>query len=691
MERTWAIRFRALVMVVATTTTSTKAAPPRHGGTVVMLPARQGSYQKQHTYVGVNFFDNFNFVDSLTPKDGHVTYVSRHYAQDTGLVEAELGNAFLRVDASTVTGGARRKSVRLSSKAVYNSGLFVLSLDHVPTGCGTWPSFRLEGNGVINIIEGVHSTTELKATLHTTEGCSQSSVRSRVNFSGVWESGSKKAEATDCSFNATGQWKGQGCEQKGPVGSMGKPFNDGGGGTFVTEWSPTSGRIQSWFFRHGTQLPPDLAAGNPDPESWGKPYSFFRLSEDSCPKRHFANMSIMLDIALCGSYGDALFKSMCPSESKKSDSCNEYISKYPQAMQQAYWSIHSLDVYQFKECGNIISCMNSVAENGIFDKHFQASNDTRVLGTMTDADVAPTNSAAATSHTKATKPTAVGSPEIDVAVPSQSERVLATSTSQPSLLAVPAAPAVPAVQAVPGALQDVGAAKAAAWKLWAAGRQSVKVADQQEAETASYVHDVAPEVEKAGSAISGLFHSFQPAGHSGKATSLALVSPAVKSTGAAQQTITGVGIVNAGGASEQSAAIGTPAIHLNARTANSASLYCCSAALALGIIAFWTKIGRLALACIRHDEHGVVSQHESTSYSTSSVGSSFSRSLIWNGSESSVVQVGKYSSSDRHVTRTAGCNSHSTENVSQGPSNSDAQPALLQDLEADDGQVEQWS
>jgi hypothetical protein len=35
--------------------------------------------------------------------------------------------------------------VRLTSKAVFNGGLFILDVEHIPTGCASWPAFWIVG------------------------------------------------------------------------------------------------------------------------------------------------------------------------------------------------------------------------------------------------------------------------------------------------------------------------------------------------------------------------------------------------------------------------------------------------------------------------------------------------------------------------------------------------------------------
>ena len=72
----------------------------------------------------------------------------------------------------------------LQSKSQYDAGLFVIDLEHMPTGCGTWPAFWLVGpswpyGGEIDIIEGVDDTSVVATTLHTNQGCSMYSQVSR--------------------------------------------------------------------------------------------------------------------------------------------------------------------------------------------------------------------------------------------------------------------------------------------------------------------------------------------------------------------------------------------------------------------------------------------------------------------------------------------------------------------------------
>jgi beta-glucanase (GH16 family) len=69
----------------------------------------------------------------------------------------------MRADNSTVVPASARgrDSVRITSQNGYTDAIFVLDLAHMPTGCGTWPSFWTRSQigpwpsgGEIDVIEG---------------------------------------------------------------------------------------------------------------------------------------------------------------------------------------------------------------------------------------------------------------------------------------------------------------------------------------------------------------------------------------------------------------------------------------------------------------------------------------------------------------------------------------------------------
>lgn len=244
--------------------------------------------------------------------------------------------------------GAFRNMVRLVSKKMYNSGLFVISADHIPEGNGTWPSFWLTAyepdgsnwacNGEIDIIEGVNSIDESssrnKSTLHTNdkEGvkCRQVGVPGISNGGDCTSNGGGSVDMK-CGCNKNSICPYQGCGvTSDSTSSFGKGFNNSGGGTYACELTP-EGAITIWFFPVG-QEPKDLISNNPDPRNWTnvKPISF-----NPC-QGQFSGLQIVLNTTLCGDWAGNVYpggKSKCESDIKGADLSN------------AYWSINYIKAF----------------------------------------------------------------------------------------------------------------------------------------------------------------------------------------------------------------------------------------------------------------------------------------------------------------------------------------------------------
>lgn len=90
---------------------------------------------------GPHFFDHFDFFSSSDPTHGFVNYTTRKQAFDLGLVKASDQGVYIGSDFWSVANNSGRASVRLESFKKFNSGLFIINLDHMPQGCGTWPAW----------------------------------------------------------------------------------------------------------------------------------------------------------------------------------------------------------------------------------------------------------------------------------------------------------------------------------------------------------------------------------------------------------------------------------------------------------------------------------------------------------------------------------------------------------------------
>jgi beta-glucanase (GH16 family) len=83
-----------------------------------------------------------DFYTENDPTNGYVNYVSQSEASSANLVKTNSSYFTMSVDSTTASATGRgRNSVRLVSKDSFADGVYVLDVDHIPVGCGTWPAF----------------------------------------------------------------------------------------------------------------------------------------------------------------------------------------------------------------------------------------------------------------------------------------------------------------------------------------------------------------------------------------------------------------------------------------------------------------------------------------------------------------------------------------------------------------------
>ncbi|KAI7199745.1 glycoside hydrolase family 16 protein [Hortaea werneckii] len=302
-------------------------------------------YQLVDDYQPSIFFSKFNFYSSYDPTYGHVKYVTKDVAWQNGYVH-QGDQAIMSVDTTNKwpRGGDGRPATRIISNNAYTHGLFILDLEHMPWGCGTWPAYWLLGpdwatNGEIDIIEGVNTGMSNSISMHTETGCTIAGSGQTATF-----------QTSNCDHNANGN---SGCgslldDSKIP-NNYGEGLNNNGGGVYATEW--TSEYIKHWFFPRGS-IPDNIASGEPDPATWGIPTV---NAQGSCDiDSNFNNMSIIINTDFCGAWAGWVYQSQfpeCPQNMSANslDSCVDFVGNNPSYFEQAYWEINSLQVYQMPE------------------------------------------------------------------------------------------------------------------------------------------------------------------------------------------------------------------------------------------------------------------------------------------------------------------------------------------------------
>ncbi|GMI48331.1 hypothetical protein TrCOL_g8825 [Triparma columacea] len=328
-----------------------------------------------------DFLKHYNFLNGSDSKgsNGYVFYVDRDTAIKDDIIRynpsTQTSPSSLYLGSSATKVGPRH-SIRLEGLTRFQRGLFLLDLNHMPSGCGTWPAFWLVNDdpfawpydGEIDIVEGVNLQDVAKTALHTDKHCDMSRVPIG-RYDGEFDTatgipdkntGVPSTEtnyATNCFVYDSKQWVNQGCVMVSTEkDTLGEGLNERGGAIYALEWDPSSRHIRSWVFPKDRPLPLNLEAALensgegdvlPDPEQWPLPYGYFPIGPGTdCALTHFKHMRLVFNLAFCGSVSGTRFKQDCPALASNFDTCEDYISSNPDAMSQAYWDVSGVYVYE---------------------------------------------------------------------------------------------------------------------------------------------------------------------------------------------------------------------------------------------------------------------------------------------------------------------------------------------------------
>jgi hypothetical protein len=225
------------------------------------------------------------------------------------------------------------KSIRLKSKGTFSSGLFVISINHLPSGHGIWPAWWLTGpnwpqNGEIDIFEGINPETghmtQNQSTLHTRPGCN-AGVSSSIGFA-------------NCNAGPSPNKPYQGCSQQFNDKRTFDSFNASGGGIYACELT-TCGDITIWFFTKN-DIPVELKDNYDntpfDPHNWNATETKYF---SKCTG-YFNDLSMILNIAICGDWANSQYGGLngCKDAIKQNWVNNENPN--------AYWDVNWIKVYK---------------------------------------------------------------------------------------------------------------------------------------------------------------------------------------------------------------------------------------------------------------------------------------------------------------------------------------------------------
>lgn len=222
---------------------------------------------------------------------GFAQYTGVDEAISSGLYKVVDNKVRLSVDSTNKysTSSTGRKSIRAQSYGYFDNGLLVGDFAHVPVaGCGMWPAFWVyqgelsQTYAEIDILENVNLQTANSHSFYTSEQCTINVVSGHL----------AEEKTNNCHWVLNGP-DNQGCSFYADDGTFGQAFNQK---YRVVALQVEAERIRIWHFGKN-EIPADLTAGKPNPDSWTKAPSM-HMTPKSC---NFAKAFREFHIVCCTS------------------------------------------------------------------------------------------------------------------------------------------------------------------------------------------------------------------------------------------------------------------------------------------------------------------------------------------------------------------------------------------------------
>mmetsp|Transcript_52221 Transcript_52221/g.154132 ORF Transcript_52221/g.154132 Transcript_52221/m.154132 type:complete len:370 (+) Transcript_52221:61-1170(+) len=328
---------------------------------------------------GRSFFDGFEFL-TRDENHGAVEYLDRSAARAAGVAQAHPTHAIVGLGASL--GNFKRQSAKIATRQTWKYFLAAVRYTKMPHGCGIWPAVWTHApsagwpdGGELDLLEYVndlpsrvsfhtgHSNRcRLDAALLYKRGCTPMPDLNEMGYDCV----TAYPDRLGCAPNKVPVWPGALWSQRH--------------GVLAVEW--TEGFVKVFRIPEG-EIPEDLQADAPRPDSWGRwliAYFPFAASErrspGSCPDpaNVMAPQQLVFNIGLCGDWASKVWKDshscvnvvgprypeQCRStdplrerSDPETDCCTQFVSdpegRYGAEQyfaRQGYFNITSVKVYQ---------------------------------------------------------------------------------------------------------------------------------------------------------------------------------------------------------------------------------------------------------------------------------------------------------------------------------------------------------